>query len=125
MEAQAALVGADRAVHLDAEAAVDLDVAAVVLPRHAEHHDALGLDDALEDARAAQIGTARQHEIDALEDLLDGLMELGFGGVPGLYRGQHFLDVGGEINTWVRPSDTHRHSFRAGRAVITGTRTQP
>ena len=37
MEPQAALVGADGAVHLDAEAAVDLHLAAVVDPRHAEH----------------------------------------------------------------------------------------
>ncbi len=51
VEAQAALVGADRAVHLDAEAAVDLDLALVVHPRHAEHDHALGLDDPLEDLR--------------------------------------------------------------------------
>ena len=49
VEAQAALVGADGAVHLDAEAAVDLDLALVVDPGHAEHDHALGLDDALED----------------------------------------------------------------------------
>ena len=42
VEAQAALVGADRAVHLDAEAAVDLHLALVVQPRHAEHDHALG-----------------------------------------------------------------------------------
>jgi hypothetical protein len=54
-----------------------MNVAAIVLPRHPEHHDALRLDDALENPRPAQIGTARQHEIDALQDLLDGLMEFG------------------------------------------------
>jgi hypothetical protein len=48
VEAQAALVGTDGAVHLDAEAAVDLDFALVVHPGHAEHDDALGLDDPLE-----------------------------------------------------------------------------
>ena len=47
MEAQAALVGADSAVRLHAVAAVDLHLALVVLPRHAEHHDALRLDHAL------------------------------------------------------------------------------
>jgi hypothetical protein len=36
VEAQAALVGADGAVELDAEAAVDLDLALIVHPRHAE-----------------------------------------------------------------------------------------
>ena len=52
MEAQAALVGADGAVHLDAVAPVDLDLALVVDPGDAEHDDALGLDDALEDLGA-------------------------------------------------------------------------
>jgi hypothetical protein len=54
VEAQAALVGADGAVELDAEAAVDLQLALVVDPRHAEHDHALGLDDALEDQEAAE-----------------------------------------------------------------------
>ena len=48
MEAQSALVGADGAVHLDAETAVDLNVALIVEPRHAEHEDALGLDNSFE-----------------------------------------------------------------------------
>ena len=47
---QAALVGADGAVELHAEAAVDLDLALVVHPGHAEHDLALGLHDALQDA---------------------------------------------------------------------------
>ena len=49
MEAQTALVGADGAVHLDAEAAIDLDAALVVKPWHTEHEDALGFGDALKD----------------------------------------------------------------------------
>ena len=53
VEAQPALVGADGAVHLDPEAAVDLDLALVVHPGDAEHDHALGLDDALEDLRRA------------------------------------------------------------------------
>src|SRR4029078_10070070 len=114
----------DRAVHLDAVAAVDMNVAAIVLPRHPEHHDALRLDDALENPRPAQIGTARQHEIDALQDLLDSLVEFDFGRVPGLHRGQHFLDIGGELETGARVSGTPRHSLPPGCAVITGTRTR-
>jgi hypothetical protein len=49
VEAQPALVGPDRAVHLDPEAAVHLDLAAIVHPRNAEHEDALRLGDPLED----------------------------------------------------------------------------
>ncbi len=49
MKTQPAFVGPDRAVHFDAEPAVNADLAFVVLPRHAEHDDALRLDHALED----------------------------------------------------------------------------
>src|SRR5690606_27181025 len=49
VEAQAALVGAEHAVELHAEAAVDLHLAAVVLPRHAEDDLALRFADALDD----------------------------------------------------------------------------
>jgi hypothetical protein len=49
VEAQAALVGAERRVELHAEAAVDLHLALVVDPRHAEDDLALGLADALDD----------------------------------------------------------------------------
>ena len=49
MEAQAALVGAHRARHLDAVAAVDLDLTLVVLPDHTEGDGALWLDHALQD----------------------------------------------------------------------------
>ena len=48
VEAQAALVGADCRVELNAVTAVDLHLARIVDPRHAEHDDALGLDEALE-----------------------------------------------------------------------------
>src|ERR1019366_4939166 len=43
MEAQSTFVGADGAVHLDAEAAIDLHFALVVEPGHAEHQDSFGL----------------------------------------------------------------------------------
>ena len=85
MEAQPALVGADRAVHLDPEAAVDLDLAAVVHPRHAEHDHALGLDHALEDLGAPVLGVALEDERERFDDLLDGLVELGLRGVLRLH----------------------------------------
>ena len=49
MEAQAALVRAERAVELHPEAAVDVDLAAIVGPDHAEDDLPLGLADALEE----------------------------------------------------------------------------
>ena len=89
MEAQAALVGADRAVHLDAEAAVDADLALVVDPGDAEHDDALGLDDALEDLGVPVLRVAVEHEGERLRDLLHRLVELGLRGVLRLDLGHH------------------------------------
>ncbi len=84
MEAQAALVGADGAVVLHAEAAVDLDLAVIVCPRHAEHDHALGLHDALEQAGGLVLGVGGDGGLDGLQDLGGGLDELGLVGVAGL-----------------------------------------
>ena len=48
VKAQAALVGSNGRVELDAVTAVDLDLALVVDPGNTEHDDALGLDKALQ-----------------------------------------------------------------------------
>ena len=73
VEAQAALIGADGAVHLDAEAAVDLVAALVILPGYAEGDDALGLDNPVEDARFGVLGVAFEQGLDGAENLSDGL----------------------------------------------------
>jgi hypothetical protein len=52
VEADAALVGADRVVVLDAVAALDADVAVVVLPADAERDHPVGLGDAAQDLLA-------------------------------------------------------------------------
>ena len=56
VEAQAALVGAQRGVELDAEAAVDVDLAGVIDPRDPEHDLTLGLDDALQEGTLGVVG---------------------------------------------------------------------
>src|SRR6185503_10381517 len=80
-EAQPALVRPDRGVHLDAEATVHLDVAGVVDPRHAEHHDPLGLDDPLEDPCLSVARVPFERQLHRPRDLAHGLMELGLSGV--------------------------------------------
>jgi len=55
MEAQAALVRAEGAVELDAEAAIDLDTAGVVLPGNAEHDLAVWLADPFDDPRLGPV----------------------------------------------------------------------
>ena len=84
VEAQAALVRADRAVHLDAIAAVDLDVALVVDPRDAEHENALGLDQPLEDPLLQYWGWRSRAGVERLHHLADGLVELGLAGVAAM-----------------------------------------
>ena len=81
MEAQSALVGADGAVELDAEAAVDVDFAEVVHPGHAELNHALGLDDALEDLRLDVFRMALHDGAEGHCDFLDRLQELRFVGI--------------------------------------------
>ena len=72
---------------------VDLDLALVVDPRHAEHDDALGLDDPLEDLGFAVLGMALEHGLERLGDFLDGLMELGLALVLGHDVGHELLHV--------------------------------
>src|SRR5665811_791249 len=93
MEAQASLVGADGAVHFDAESAIDLDVAMVVKPGNAEHEDALGFHDALENPLRDVLGVSLQHKTQRLHDFLHGLVEFGLGRVFRLDQPHYFVDV--------------------------------
>ena len=79
VEAETALVGPDRTVHLDAEAPVDLDLTAIVDPRHPEDDDPLGLDHPLEHFRLEVFGVAVERRPYRLDDLPRRLMELVLG----------------------------------------------
>ena len=94
VEAQATLVRADGGVELDAVATVDLDLAGVIHPRHAEHDDALGLDEALQQGCLLILGVGVQRGLDGAEDLGRGLEELGLLGVALLELRQDLLGVG-------------------------------
>lgn len=56
METQPALVGTDRAVHLDTETAIDLHFALIIHPRHPEGNRAFRLADPLQNARGQVVG---------------------------------------------------------------------
>src|SRR5687767_5174959 len=75
VETKPAFIRAERAVHLDAKAAVDLDLTLVVLPRHAKHDHALGLDDALEDLGLCEVRASLKDKVEAFEDFFDRLVE--------------------------------------------------
>jgi hypothetical protein len=90
VETDAALVGADRHAVLDAVAAVDLHLAVVVDPRHAEHDHALGLDQAVQQALLGVSGVGSDEGPQAFHHFRDGLQELRLARVAG-------FDVGEEI----------------------------
>ena len=76
VETQAAFVGTDGRVELDAVAAVDLDLASVIYPGHTEHDDALGLDQALDQTGLLVLGVGSHNGLQALEDFLNSLQKL-------------------------------------------------
>ena len=93
MEADAALVGADGAVHLHAVAAVDLDLAPVVEPRHAEDDDPFGFGDAFQNLHPLEYGAGHDVRGQRFGHLADGLVELRFAGIARDQPGHEILDV--------------------------------
>ena len=81
METQAALVGTDGAVHLNAEALIDLDFALVINPGDAKENHAFRLDAAFQNLGFAVFGTFVQNWPDGLDDFFHRLMKLHFRGV--------------------------------------------
>ena len=77
MKAQAALIGADSAVELDAVAAVDVHLAAVVSPRDAEHRCPLGLDKPLKQRPVLIALVGLDDRSDRIKHLRSGLDKLG------------------------------------------------
>src|SRR5690606_34921675 len=78
---QPALVGAQRAVEADPEAAVDVHLAAVVLPGDAEDDLPLGLADPLDDLVLGVLRVPAQHRPERLDHLANGLVELDLSGI--------------------------------------------
>ena len=81
VEAQPAFEGAQGAVELHPEAAVDAQPAGVVLPGDAEENLAFRLDDAFEDLRVAVVAVAVEHGRERFEHLARGLEELRLAGI--------------------------------------------
>ncbi|MNP03082.1 hypothetical protein D3C76_949540 [compost metagenome] len=75
METQATLVRADGAVHLDTETAIDLHLAVIVDPGHAEHDGPLRLADALKNAGAQVMRIGFKKGPQATQHFFDGLMK--------------------------------------------------
>ena len=83
VEAEPALVGAERAVHLHPEPPVHFDPAVVVHPRHPEQEHPLRLDDAFQDADRPVLRVPVEHHGDGFGDLAHRLVELRLRRIPG------------------------------------------
>ncbi len=93
MEADAALVGADGAVHLHAVAAVDVDAAAVVRPGDTEHDDPFGLHHPFQDLEVHQVGIGGHIGGHAFHHFADGLVEFLLARVACNHAGHEPVDV--------------------------------
>ena len=76
VEAQPALVGAERGVELDAEAAVDAHIVVVVQPGHTEDDLALRLAETLDQAVVRVMRVLAQHDLQRIQHLGHRLVEL-------------------------------------------------
>ena len=70
-----------------------MELTLVVLPGDAEDDDAFRLNDPLDDLRLPVLRVLVQHERERLDDFLDGLVELGFRRVLGLYVGHQCCNL--------------------------------
>ena len=86
VEAEAALVRADRRVELHAEPALHVELARIIVPRDTELEDALWLDDGLRDGDV--LGVTLEDGLEGLDHLGRSLVELGLGRVAGLHGGE-------------------------------------
>ncbi|MPN25897.1 hypothetical protein SDC9_173318 [bioreactor metagenome] len=92
-KAQAALVGADCTVELDAIATIHLNLASIVHPGDPEFNRTLRLGKPLKQTRLLVFGMLADDGLKALENLFHGLQELGLIGIAFLDFLQDCFDV--------------------------------
>ena len=102
VETQAALVGTDGRVELNTVAAVDLDLAVVIHPGHAEHDDALRLYNALNQAVFLQLRAGLNDRLQAFQNFIHRLQEFLLLSVA---RGQALIHTG-QVSVLDRHSNT-------------------
>ena len=76
-KSETALVRTKRTVELNAEAAVDLDLAVVVHPRNSEHDLSLRLGDSLDESHLLVLGVRIKNRLQGSQNLGSSLKELG------------------------------------------------
>ena len=93
METQTALVRAKRAGHLYAIAAIDLDLALVIHPRHTERDDAVCLDHTLEDLVLFVLGMLLQKRNNGGQNLGDCVLKMRLIGIALRYQIQNIIYI--------------------------------
>ena len=93
METQTALVGTDRAIELNAETAVDLNLALVIYPRNAEFDNSFGFNHHINDAALDINGALLHNGLEGFENFANGLVELALAGVTRDNVSQNFLQI--------------------------------
>src|SRR5215468_4229384 len=99
MKPQPAFVRANRAVHLNPEPPVDMNVALVVLLGNAKHDYSLWFDDALENFLAAILGVLLENSGKRIEYFLHRLMKLRLSRVLRLHLGHQLSYVISHVNS--------------------------
>src|SRR3954469_20856297 len=122
MKTQAALVGPDRAVHLDAEPAVDVQLASVILPRHPEHDHAFRFDDPLDYLRFPIFRMLIEDERKRLDYFLHGLVKLRFARILGLHVGHQSGNI--VFHDCLRNALPHRAAASYCRMTRAGRREE-
>ena len=101
VEAEAAFVGADGVVKLDAPCAVCVDLAVVIFPCDAEGDDAVWLCHALEDVGVSVVGVICGEGDEGFDDFVDGLVEFFFAGVSLFEAGHEGFDFFFGVGFWI------------------------
>src|SRR5437588_7959321 len=90
VKSHSALVGADCAVHLDPEPAIDMELALIIAPWHPEHDHSLRLNNSLQDLGRSILRMAIENKRERLHHFLDSLMEFRFSWISCFNVGDHF-----------------------------------
>ena len=105
VKAQAALVGANGRIILDAETFIDLNLAVVIDPLHTKRNGAFWLNKALKDFKALVLRIFVQYGLQTVQHFLYSLKEYGLVGISVLKIAYYALHVGhhrSPCGGWVR-----------------------
>ena len=93
VEAKAAFIRTNRAIHLNSVATIDANNSLIVYPRHAEDDDALRLDHAFENRILFVLRICLEDWIESRQNFIDGLNEFRFIRILRLNAGENRINI--------------------------------